>query len=209
MNASARLVALAAILGLATACAKNGRDQQAPEEGEEGLKETLPSATLPGEEAPADEVEMPPAGLADAETMRELRASCPILVEGVELDAATTNGSVALTFRTSDSASVEDLRQRVRNLGDMYASYDGSSGLRWHEMTTRGARDLRGQRVGPMPVVSVAVVDLQEGAEIVLSPVEAAQIDVLRIHMRDHVARLQDGQCWRLDAPLPLGNIFY
>lgn len=220
------LVAVVAICALDTACARTNGEQEKicveQEPAQVGVRGAEPRPALPRALRPEPSRPEPlrPEPLS-ADIVAQLRENCPAALDATDVEVALSDGGIILTF-TTDSGDVEDLRRRVRHMGDMYAVHDSRYDvIRWHRMDgdsaveeSGGARaglmggDMPGMRAienerDHMPTVNVAVVDLLEGAEILLTPVEESQLDVLRVRGREHHARLSEGGCWTLWIPMP------
>lgn len=199
MNLSASLIAAALIL--APACTKLDKEQPAE-----------PAAQRPAETPGTDEPGASPSMTmpASGERMAQLRESCPMAAGNVEVEVSDTDTGVALMF-TSEAGNVEDLRRRVRLMAEKYERHGGRHGMRWHSMGgpgTAGGKDQApgaGRQMGMgmgmrgharMPEAQVKVVDVDQGAQIVLTPKETSQLDVLREHVRGHRERMHGGGCW-------------
>jgi hypothetical protein len=162
------------------------------------------------------------------EMMDQLRAGCPMVVQGADVTVADTDSGVALTF-TTDAGDVVDLRARVRNMGQMYGMHRGrgmgggggrgmgSGGGRGmgggggRGMGSGGGRGMGGgggrgmggggmDGRGPMPAASNTVTDIDNGARLELRPTDPSQLDALREHVRWHQERMQSGACWMLQG---------
>jgi hypothetical protein len=137
--------------------------------------------------------------------MDQLRAGCPMVVQGADVTAADTDGGVALTF-TTDAGDVGELRTRVRSMAQMYGMHRGQGGMMWHHMGGKGmGHGGRGMGAagmghmagrGPMPAASDTVTDTDQGARLELRPTDPAQLDDLREHVRWHQQRMHSGECW-------------
>lgn len=208
------VVALASILLVSTisACNKANTPPE-PAEVRVAEKQQAPSA-------------MPGAVDGDLE---QLRAACPMVVQGTAVTAADTEGGVALTF-TTDSGDVADLRTRVRHMAEMYGMHQGQAGRMWHHMggagmgkggSGMGSGDMMGSGSpagddpasagggagmghmagrGPMPAASYTTTDTEMGARLELQPTDKSQLEALREHVRWHQERLNSGECWGLQG---------
>lgn len=190
-------VALASIL-LGSAIGSCAKDKVPPE---------------PTETRTAQEQQTSPAmPSAEDGAMEQLRADCPMVVQGADVTAADTEGGVALTF-TTDTGDVADLRTRVRHLAQMYGMHHGQAGMMWHHM---GGEGMGGEGMGhggpgqdgegmdhmagrgPMPTASTTMTDTDLGARLELRPTDPLQLDALREHVRRHQERMHSGECWTL-----------
>lgn len=177
-------------------------------------KEETP--TEPAETRSAQEQQSPPtnpsgtAGNAGG-MMAELRADCPMVVQGAEVAVTDTEGGIALTF-TTDGADVAELRARVQRMARRYDSHHGQAGMMWHHMGDNGmsrvGRGRGGERMGmrhmagrgPMPEASTTMTDTDLGARLELRPTDPSQLDALREHVRWHQERMHSGECWMLQG---------
>ncbi len=142
--------------------------------------------------------------------MQQLRASCPMVVQGADVAVSDTEGGVALTF-TTDAPDVADLRTRARSMAKMYDMHRGHAATMWHPMggdgmghgsgMRRGMEDLEGS--GSLPAASSTVTDTDKGARIELQPADASELDALRQRVRLHQQRLHSGECWTLQEQPP------
>lgn len=168
-----------------SATARSAQEQQAPP--------TMPSG-MPGN---AD-------GMMD-----QLRAGCPMVVQGADVTVTDTEGGVALTF-TTDTGDVADLRTRVQHMAQMYGMHHGQAGMMWHRMGGEGmghgrpgmdGRDMdHTAGRGPMPAATPTVTDTDLGARLELRPSDASRLDALREHVRWHQQRMRSGECWMLQG---------
>jgi hypothetical protein len=142
--------------------------------------------------------------------MGQLRAGCPMVVQGADVKVSDTEGAVALTF-TTDTGDVADLRTRVQHMAQMYQMHHGQTGMMWHHMggkaakgTGHGGPGMGGEdmghmaRRGPMPTASATMTNTDLGARLELRPSDASQLDALREHVRWHQQRMHSGECWML-----------
>jgi hypothetical protein len=147
---------------------------------------------------------MPAAG---GDMMQQLRAGCPMVVEGADVAVADTDEGVALTFTTEEAGAVGDLRTRVQHMARMYGMHAGHRGMMWHHMGGQG-RDRGGSGMGmghmagrgPMPAATTTVTEVDKGARLELRPTDAAQLEHLREHARWHQQRMETGECWMLQG---------
>ncbi len=109
--------------------------------------------------------------------MDQLRAGCPMVVQGAEVTVTDTEGGVALTF-TTGAADVADLRTRVQRMAQMYEQHHGQSGIMWHHMGGKGmghsgpgmggeGMGHRGPGMGGDPRATFALVDNSAVAPVV------------------------------------------
>lgn len=132
--------------------------------------------------------------------MAQLRSSCPMVVQGANVKVTDTEGGVELVFTTS-GGDVNDLRQRVEHMSQMYQMHGDHGSMMWHYMSSSRMGPGMGMALdagvhGPMPAAKASVETIDNGARLVLTPVSAAELAALREHVRFHQARMQSGQCW-------------
>ena len=147
-----------------------------------------------------------PMPVAGGGTMQELRAGCPMVVEGADVDVTDTEGGIALTF-TTEAGDVADLRARAQHMARMYEMHRGQRGFMWHHMGGQG-RPHGGPGMdmghmaerGLMPAATATVTELEKGARLELRPTDAAQLESLREHTRWHQQRMETGECWMLQG---------
>lgn len=141
--------------------------------------------------------------------MDQLRAGCPMVVQGAAVTVADTESGVALTF-TTDAGDLADLRTRVQHMAQMYEMHHGQAGMMWHHMGREGMAH-RGSGMGghntdqmagrgPMPAASTTVTDTDLGPRLELRPTDPSQLDALREHVRWHQQRMHSGECWILQG---------
>jgi hypothetical protein len=121
--------------------------------------------------------------------MDQLRAGCPMVVQGADVTVTDTEGGVALTF-TTDAGDVADLRTRVQHMAQMYEMHHGQAGMMWHHMggagMAHGGPAMGGEGMGhmagrgPMPAASTTMTDTDLGARLELRPSDASQLGALR-----------------------------
>jgi hypothetical protein len=148
----------------------------------------------------------PPMPAAGGGMMQELRAGCPMVVEGADVAVSDTEGGVTLTF-TTEAGDVADLRARVQHMAEMYEMHGGRRGMMWHHMGGQGrGRGGPGMGMGhmagrgPMPAATVTGTEVDKGARLELRPTDASQLDALREHVRWHQQRMEAGECWMLQG---------
>jgi hypothetical protein len=116
---------------------------------------------------------------------------CPMLVPGTTVQSKDMTGGMAMTFATT--GDVAELRRRVGVMGEhMNAAPTGSSGgMGMHGMTTGadGGMGMMGSGTmgGMMPAVRAEVEDVDKGARLKITPVDASKIGDVRQHMKQPV----------------------
>ncbi len=152
--------------------------------------------------------DIPPADDANAQ---QLRAGCPMVVQGADVTVADTKDGVVLTF-TTDQGDVDELRQRVQYMAQMYEMHGGRGHMMWHHMEGwhhMGPYHHGGPGMGmgymggygPMPAASAAVTTIDKGARLELKPTYPSQLEALREHARWQQERMHEGACWTLQTP--------
>lgn len=142
----------------------------------------------------------------------QLRRSCPMMVEGTDVEATDLENGIALTFTTKEG-DVAALRNRVTRMADMYERKSvppGRHAILWHRvmmgadtppgpewMHERGHHQAQGGDE-PMPTVKATATQLEDGARLILQPVDVSQLTELRQHIRADQERMQSGECWML-----------
>jgi hypothetical protein len=123
---------------------------------------------------------------------------CPMSVPGTKVVAADTATGASLTFTTStDQASA--LREKV------YATSEAHNRRRASGDAVQGGTGSAGGMMGeemtgmPMPPPSrTAVEDLYDGARIVLTPVDPADLRRLQDTVRQRAGHMQEHGCGRM-----------
>ncbi|ACG74489.1 hypothetical protein AnaeK_3269 [Anaeromyxobacter sp. K] len=153
----------------ATACMHAGH--AAPEPGTAGAAAATPgAATAPG-------------GMA---------GMCPMSVPGTRLSAEDTSSGEAVTFTTSDPDQVSALRERVHAMAAMHARHHAGGDA------DRGAmHGMHGGMAGmQMPPPSQASVeDVPQGARLVVTPNDPADLQALQSTVRQHATYMQEHGC--------------
>lgn len=115
---------------------------------------------------------------------------CPLDVTGAQVLVGDVDGGVALTFTTR--GDVRELRTRVHHMADMHAMHD------MHRLHGDMAHDHMGTRPGiemRMVPVEARVADIDGGAQVILTPIDPAQLDALRAEARGHAEMMHEGDC--------------
>ena len=137
--------------------------------------------------------------------MQRMMQRCPMMVEGVDVRATDTENGIAMVFTTT-KGDVEDLRNRVRGMAEMYNTQHAQGGFQWHRMgqgagmgggqgMRHGAGTGAGKGMGPMPAAVATVENVEGGARLVLIPRDPAQREALRARVRMHVERMRGHEC--------------
>jgi len=110
----------------------------------------------------------------------DMKAMCPMDVAGTQVATEDIDGGIAIVFTTT--GDVADLRARVSHLAEMHKEHaqDGEHEHEGHEMPAAGAVES----------------DVEGGARLELKAADAATVDALRAHVKEHVAKMQSsGTC--------------
>lgn len=127
----------------------------------------------------------------------DMAAMCPMANPDTQVSAADTANGEALTFTTSSPDQVADLRSRVRAMADMHNQHHASGemgGMHGHGgMMGTGSGGMGNM---PMPPPSTAAVeDTDNGARLVVTPHDPAQLAELQSAVRAHAGMMQQGRC--------------
>lgn len=200
-----RLAIVAAALSSAALWSCNNNEKAQPESAA-SAQQQAPQQAQPAQQAPqaGSPQAMPPGGPG---MMQQMRAGCPMIVQGADVAVADTDNGVALTFTTQagDEEALRDLRQRVQHMAQMYEMHRGRGHMMWHRMGRGRAgmaqRGGMGPMGGPMPAARATVTDIDRGARLELTPADPAELQALREHARWHQQRMQSGECWMVQNP--------
>lgn len=128
---------------------------------------------------------------------------CPMSVPGTKISAADTATGEALTFTTSpDQAPV--LREKVHAMADMHnrhhasgdAGHGGMGGMMGGGGRAGGGMAAGGMGGMQMPPPSrAAVEDLPDGARILVTPKDPADLQRLQSSVRMHAEHMQQHGC--------------
>jgi hypothetical protein len=125
---------------------------------------------------------------------------CPMSVPETKVLAADTATGESLTFTTtSDQVSV--LREKVRAMSEMHNRHQASG-----DVAQGGAGSMGGMMAGgtmgpgmagmPMPPPSrTSVEDLHDGARIIVTPVDPADLQRLQATVRTRAGQMQQNGC--------------
>jgi hypothetical protein len=138
-----------------------------------------------------------PSATSPAPTGGGMSGMCPMSVPGTQLGAEDTTTGEALTFTTTpDQASA--LREKVHAMADMHnrhhASGEGQSGT--GGMMPGGAMGGGGMPMMQMPPPSHATVeDLPDGARLLVTPNDPADLQRLQSTVRSHAEQMREHGC--------------
>ncbi len=171
------------------ACDKNGAAQTTPTQDS---SDKAPAAAEP-------EPEPAPAASQSTAQAQPHGQACPMLVEGVVVGTSDTPDGIALDFTTA-SGDVEDLRARVEHMAKMYEMHAGHGSMMWqHKGHMRAEGDQPGMG-SSMPAASAKSEPIDDGARLVLTPLDPAKLEALREQVRDHQKHMSANECWMPSA---------
>lgn len=148
------------------------------------------------------------SGTQSAGMRGDMKAMCPMQVEGTAVSAEDVEGGVALTFTTS--SDVAELRRRVAHMAQKHGQHGmGMHGKGKHAPAGAGdghAHGGQGNNAAPhkggmmaggmkMPAATARSEEVEGGARILLAPKDAAELEKLREHARHMSERMSAGQC--------------
>lgn len=140
--------------------------------------------------------------------------ACPMAVPGAQVTASDTPDGEALTFTTT-SGDVAELRRRVHGMAEMHGRHHaagagmehGHGGMGHGEMmgggmAMGGSAMEGGQGAGghgshamAIPPSRAAVEDVENGARVVVTPNDPADLEKLRSAARMHAQHMQQHGC--------------
>ena len=187
----------------ALACSRDGNQPDDPQPSSAPTDPATPTAQATGPETPPAASHVAAPELATHDPMAPehpappVTSTCPMLLEGVVVEAADTPDGVALQFTCPDG-DVEQLRGRVEHMAHMYASHPDGGGMMWQHMGhMRGEDDQpgMGRMGGSMPAATASVETIDHGARSILTPRDPAELPALRAQVREHQRRMTDHEC--------------
>src|SRR5512140_625918 len=119
---------------------------------------------------------------------------CPMSVPGTKVSAADTATGEALTFTTTPDQAAA-LREKVHAMADMHNRHHASGAAEHGSMMGGG---MAGGSMGGMempPPSRATVEDLPEGARIVVTPNDPADLQRLQSTVRSHAEHMQQDGC--------------
>lgn len=202
---------LVLIMAMGISCKKRSEEGQ-PEESAPKTTEPTDQAQPGGQEQPGTTAPAPDQGQQNqgqgdqmgggTAPMGQDAAACPVTVPNTKVEVSNTQDGVALSFTTSESDKVDELRQKVNALAEQYQSQPSGGQMMWQHMGQgqgKGMGQQQGmgqQGQGQMPEVTARIEDAGNGSRIVLTPKDASQLDALRKEVRSQQQKMQSGQCW-------------
>lgn len=102
-------------------------------------------------------------------------SACPMMISTANMTVEEIEGGSAMTFSTDDAGQVEELRTRVRRMGEMHEQHAGMG----HGM------------MAAMPEAQASVVDVPNGARLELRATNPADVEALRRHAAVHAEQMR------------------
>lgn len=130
---------------------------------------------------------------------------CPMSVPGTEVAAEDTASGEAVTFTTRSADQVPALRERVHAMADMHNAHHaggdaGHGGMHGMHGGMGGGTSGGGMEGMEMPPPSQATVeDLPDGARILVSPKDPADLERLQSTVRRHATHMREHGCPMMD----------
>ncbi len=139
---------------------------------------------------------------SDAPMGGGMAGMCPMSVPGTRVSATETATGEALVFTTSPDQAAA-LREKVHATADMHnrhhasgdAGHGGMGGMMGHG--GMGAGGMEGMQMPPPS--RAAVEDLPDGARILVTPNDAANLQRLQSTVRKHAEHMQQHGCGTMD----------
>jgi hypothetical protein len=110
--------------------------------------------------------------------MMQMMRNCPASLESVKFAVADTATGIALTI-TTESGNVDELRQGLERMAAMHSPNGEKPSMMRHRMIAG----------------SIQFEEVEGGAKLTLTPVDPSQLDAFRKQVREHVERMQKGDC--------------
>ncbi len=135
---------------------------------------------------------------------------CPMSVPGTKLSAADTSTGEAITFTTTPDQAAA-LREKVHAMADLHNRHHASGGADqggmkgMHGGGMMGGHASHGGQDGMMgdmqmpPPSRAAVEDLPDGARIIVTPNDPADLERLQTTVRMHAEHMQQHGCGMMD----------
>ena len=102
--------------------------------------------------------------------------NCPMKVPGAVVSVADSDNGITLTI-TTKSDSVAELRSRIQNM------------VRMHSVPSSAAMH------SDMMPFSIKYEEVANGARLILTPKDPAQLDTFRVKVRQHAEQMKKGEC--------------
>jgi len=115
--------------------------------------------------------------------------SCPMTQDGVQVVYEDTADGAAMVFTATDAVA---LQTRVGKMAEKHGA-QGEAGEHHHG---EHHGDHHGDHHGEQEVPHSARADnTAQGARLIMTPTDPAQLDALRAHVKGHVEKMQRGEC--------------
>jgi len=119
--------------------------------------------------------------------------SCPMGQDGMQVVYEDTSDGAAMVFTATD---VPGLQARIAKMAEKHGTMDGHHGEHHEHGKGEHHEHGKGEHHDAPPVPHSARADnTATGARLVMTPTDAAQLDALRTHVREHVEMMQRGEC--------------
>ena len=149
-----------------------------------------PTAAAPAEPAPR-------AAGPERDMQGQMMEMCPMQVEGATVRFEDTADGVALVFTTEGDAT--DLQQRVSQMAMMYNQHQSQEGMNMRMHGPMEGGPPRGHGMGGemmmMPPSTARAENIDQGARLVLTPRDPAQLATLRQHAQQMAQAMASRQC--------------
>lgn len=133
------------------------------------------------------------AGHEEARQHQTTAGMCPMEVQGTTAAVEAPEGATAILFTTS--GDVAELRRRVEHMAQMHNRHH-SGGHGMHGAGHDENSEHSGMREEMRPPASTArAEDVEGGARLFLTPEAPGDLESLREHVANHVARMTSGEC--------------
>ncbi len=109
--------------------------------------------------------------------------SCPMAQDGVQVVYEDTTDGAAMLFTASDVAG---LQSRVAKMAEKHAKMAGHGQHGEHQGGHHGEQEV---------AHSARADNTAQGASLIMTPTDPAQLEALRAHVKGHVEKMQRGEC--------------
>ena len=142
-------------------------------------------ATGPSGPAPAVATGQAPVAIQQA------NSNCPFGVEHTTVSVEDTPDGVALSFGGTDPTAVEDVRERVVEAAAQHGP--GSGAGKGHDGRHGEGAGQHGLRSLQLPALRTKAEKVEGGVKLVVVPVEATDLEVVRKKLHDRAAEWSTG----------------
>jgi len=173
-----RTLALASLAVLLAGCPEEKKPEQ-----------TQPTATPTSSATIASTATAAPSGSAGASGKM---AHCPNAVTAAKVEIKDVEGGVDMIVTGADDASVKEIRERSKHLGDVAKEMakERSADPSKHDGSGRGG-SVHGRCPALIRDTTLDVADVDKGSKLTIKPVEAKEVDFLRREVREREADLE------------------